>query len=358
MHARSSRTTRLEPLPPHDAALQRVRRTVAVALTVAGVVAASPSLATAAAHLPRSYSVTVLGNDANSLGEDVNDRGQVVGVASDTAFWWEGGTSHFLGAGVATGINRDGEIAGFTRNDGPRGFAWESCTTCDALRPLPSLGGGANEAWAINDRGQLAGLSSGPAGDLRPVAWQDGTVLDIAERTGNVTRLGIANDINDAGDVAGSTIFTSGIERDRGFVYRRGALIELPPLGTSAGTSSAMAVNDRGVVAGTSQLAPGGPVHATLWRRGAARDLGTLPGGDLSQAEDINDAGLVVGVATRTTGGEAPLTGFVSDGRRMVDLSDLVPAGVHITWASAINERGQITGAASPGGAVLLTPRD
>jgi hypothetical protein len=63
-----------------------------------------------------------------------------------------------------------------------------------------------------------------------------------------------------------------------------------------------------------------------------------------------------VGVGTRTSESEGRLTGFVSNGRKMLDLSELVPTGVHIDWASEIKDRGQITGSASPGGAVLLTP--
>jgi len=338
----------------------RLLPAAASALTVAAIAATRPSPAAASAQIPRAYSVAFIASTESSIGEDLNDRGQVVGVDANTAFWWEDGAMHTLGPGVATGIDHHGQIAGFTQTDGVSSFAWTSCTTCETQRPLPSLGGRVSEAWAINDRGDVAGVSSPPTStgiDLHPVVWRDDTVVDINAQGGNVTRSGIANDINDRGDVVGSTIFTNGVERNRGFLYRRGVLSELVPLGGAAATSIAAAVNHRGDVAGSSTFAPGGPPHATVWGSdGLPRDLGTLPDGDRSTAEDVNDAGLVVGVAAHGSGEAALQTGFVSDGTRMVDLSEVVPDGVHISWASAINDRGQITGAASPGGAVLLTP--
>ena len=51
---------------------------------------------------------------------------------------------------------------------------------------------------------------------------------------------------------------------------------DLPPLG---GTSSVgFSVNDRGWVAGRSNLAGNQSRHATLWRNGVLTDLGTLGG--------------------------------------------------------------------------------
>ena len=50
----------------------------------------------------------------------------------------------------------------------------------------------------------------------------------------------------------------------------------LPPLG---GTSSVgLSINDRGWVAGRSNLSGNESRHATLWRNGALTDLGTLGG--------------------------------------------------------------------------------
>ena len=73
-------------------------------------------------------------------------------------------------------------------------------------------------------------------------------------------------------------------------------------------------------------------------------DLGTL-GGTTSYATAINDRGQVVGSA-ETTPGSYIQHGFLYSNGAMTDLNSLVPAdslrGIAITDARAINEWGQI----------------
>jgi probable HAF family extracellular repeat protein len=67
-------------------------------------------------------------------------------------------------------------------------------------------------------------------------------------------------------------------------------------------------------------------------------DLGTLAGGEASEAYAINDHGVVVGAS----GGRA----FIYREGAMVDLNSLLPAesGWVLTTASGINDAGEIVG--------------
>jgi probable HAF family extracellular repeat protein len=124
-------------------------------------------------------------------------------------------------------------------------------------------------------------------------------------------------------------------------------------LGTLGGAhSGAVAINDRGQVAGGSTTATG-EGHAFLWRKGTMTDLGTL-GGRSSSAVAINNRGQVVGTSATTNGSSPFGTGphaFRWQKGTMTNLGDL---GQRISTASAINDHGQVVGTFSfPGYAFL-----
>jgi len=116
---------------------------------------------------------------------------------------------------------------------------------------------------------------------------------------------------------------------------------EVTDLGTLGGTESfACGLNDRAEITGRSTIVAG-PVHAFLWRDGTMTDLGTLPDDVSSVGRGINNAGQVVGGATMSNTG--PYDAVLWDDDEIIPLGTL--GGAH-SLALAINQRGQVTGAA------------
>jgi probable HAF family extracellular repeat protein len=103
-------------------------------------------------------------------------------------------------------------------------------------------------------------------------------------------------------------------------------------------TSAAIAVNSSGAAVGRSDF------HAVLYVDGVLRDLGTLGGTQFShsQANGINDAGVIVG---ESSDGKGVLRAFVYEDGAMTDLG--APESF-FSRARAINSQGQIVGEWGP----------
>jgi probable HAF family extracellular repeat protein len=141
------------------------------------------------------------------------------------------------------------------------------------------------------------------------------------------------------------------------FVWRGNSLQDLGTL-PGGNFSYATSINQRGQIAGLSendQIDPfsGNPeFHAVLWQNDQLLDLGTL-GGVSSCAFALNNRGQVTGAALNDvpdpfsilgTGDGTSLTqtrGFLWQNGEMRDLGTL---GGPDTWASFVNDRGQIAG--------------
>ncbi|MCH8006428.1 MAG: HAF repeat-containing protein, partial [Planctomycetes bacterium] len=96
-------------------------------------------------------------------------------------------------------------------------------------------------------------------------------------------------------------------------------------------------INDFGQIVG--ELEKGNLAHAALWQAGEVIELGTLPGGNFSQAWAINNSGQIVGLAGNSATG--PLRPFLWQDGVMSDIE--LPLG---PWGEAndINETGAIVG--------------
>ena len=125
------------------------------------------------------------------------------------------------------------------------------------LTELPSCG---DEAFgeAIDERGRIAGSSwcGSSYTDEHAVLWQDGKLRDLTSPGWGYSH---AYALNERGQVAGG--FATPSEDTGAFVWEAGQSTELPQLFVGNGSTSALANDETGRVVGTS----GG--HAVLWER-------------------------------------------------------------------------------------------
>jgi probable HAF family extracellular repeat protein len=310
-----------------------------------------------------------------------------------------------LGPGTANDINNYGQVVGQTDNG--EAFVWGAGT----LTILPSLvTGGWAEALAINNYGRIVGWSETSYGFAHDhgVLWEGGTAHDLGTLSGGYGHSSYASAINNAGLIVGYSDFRDQFgnnPRDRACVSDNGSTwVSLGTLpGASTYSSHAWAINESGVIGGESRdanfkelpcLWPDGtassiqalslPVgfqaagwvnglndnadavgavestssqrRAVLWPSDQSPvNLGTLPGGDVSFAMDINNLGQVVG----SSGYD--YRAFIWEDGQMRDLNDRIAAnsGWTLRFANSINDAGQIVGAGTLSGerhAFLLSP--
>lgn len=118
-------------------------------------------------------------------------------------------------------------------------------------------------ASVINERGQIVGESATASGKRHPVLWQNGKITHLGTLGGEFSE-GVA--INERGQVIGVSV-PKGPSVVHAFLWQNGKITDLGTLGGQE--SDAAAINERDQIVGVSNTASG-KRHAVLWtlRRG------------------------------------------------------------------------------------------
>jgi probable HAF family extracellular repeat protein len=225
------------------------------------------------------------------------------------------------------------------------------------MTDLGTLGGSRSVASAISPDGQIVGQAYILGNTPHAFLHSGGTMTDLNTLIPAGITLLSATAINAAGQIVGEAHIPSANNARHAFLYSPGTVTDL---GTLGGTHSvAFGINTTGQVVGSSYLPGDRAQHAFLYSD-RMTDLGILGGRD-SFAYGINTTGQVVGRSYLPGDLAHHAFRYRSCSGTMIDLNDLVPPGVIVTNATAINTAGQIVGDGRIDGsphvhALLLTP--
>lgn len=171
-------------------------------------------------------------------------------------------------------------------------------------------------------------------------------IIDLGHLGGgssHIDRSGGCSVINNKGQVVGDSRRIDG--NTHAFLYSNGIMTDLGTL-PGATYSAATGINDNGQIVGwclyDEPNTYGNPIdkrRAFLYTDGTMVDLGTLPGGDFSEACDINDNGQIVGFSNNASDGQRHA--FLYNHGEMIDLHTLLGGGL-FSIASSINNNSQI----------------
>ena len=365
-------------------------RTILFRTSLAGMLAASgfyaqslPPNARPGRQTPR-YKVTDLGTlgEPLTIAFGINNAGRVGGTIAVPS----GGTHAFLSKAdgmihdlgtlggpnaQASGPNGRNDLPVISEISTPDPLNEDFCGFGDHLicsgalwsgvmKPLRTLGGANAMALALNNRGQVIGVAENSTHDpgcvapqvldFQPVVWGPGAgdVQNLPTLPGDT--VGFALGINDLGQMVGSsgtcanTVVTAVglLAGPHAVLWENGSV---KPLGNLGGKTmgKAAAINNRGEVAGFSDVADG-TVHSFLWTKDTGmKDLGGLGSDVLGDPAGINNSTQVVGGSCDSSGN---CRAFLWQNDVLSDLNSLIPADspLYLVYALGINDAGEIAG--------------
>lgn len=246
------------------------------------------------------------------------------------------------------------------------------------LNVLGTLGGVSAEAWDINNARQIVGKIDSHQIGTRAFLWEEDSAgllepstvpatswarrinesgVIVGERAGTLYDQVFLYEgsVNDIGAFGGLTCLSGGINNNGDIVanpgsygtystlirYQNGTTENIQPLVTGKSIRG-NDINDNGVVVGIAQssdLEPSGSNrwHAWVYRNGETEDIDTF-GSIGSTSDAINNAGLVVG---SWTAADYVTSIFTWQDGVGADLGNMGGAGI---WAYDINEAGEFVG--------------
>jgi probable HAF family extracellular repeat protein len=315
-------------------------------LAAAAGLPAAAAVAAPAAEAATTYTVTDMGSLGlgDSDGYGINATGQVTGLSFLPATY-----TYSCGYPVRTCTAHPYHAFLYSKGQ---------------MTDLGTLGGHLSQGNAINLSDQVAGWADTSSGVVNATLWTGGKSLDVGALAPLAGSSSVAYGINDSGQVVGAWGTNAS---SQAFLYSNGSITALPePSDFTTSGCEARGISSSGQIAGICADTNGNG-HLVLWSSGTVTDLGSV--GSIGGVEDIESMsvssnGQIAGWAATGTAfvysngritspssfwpnaindsGVMVGTSSIDSGGTVQDLNTLVPAADQISYATAINNNGQI----------------
>jgi probable HAF family extracellular repeat protein len=245
----------------------------------------------------------------SSTGNGLNDKGQVVGLqfpqvpnpleppAQAFLYNYSNNTTNDIDnvtgrQSAANGINNAGQATGSLSTGAcpPRMPYTPACLgnthaflyTGSGLKDIGTLGGTYSEGTSINDRGEIAGISTVGNGATHLFLYTQGHMRDLGTAAGQTFASAV---LNDRGDILASTAGSGSVGAS--YLYRNNKFFKLPFPGSG--------INNSSLIVGTKPAATGS--RAYLYFHGISIDLNELVDSSLpllTSAGGVSNNGKIV----------------------------------------------------------------